>query len=180
MLKHQGDYVKGWFSACCGGVTAGAAEGLDWRKTKTPYLEAGLQDGCLEVTKPENKNWVAQIPLTEVQEAVSKTIGQDPGNITKVGILKRGPSNRAEQIIINDSQLSGPALRLAVGSELMRSTLIKDIYIEGENLVVTGDGFGHGVGMCQWGAYKMANEGKTPEQIIKFYYPQAAIEQAWQ
>lgn len=179
VIKHQNNYVKGWFSACCGGVTAGAAEGLDWRKTQTPYIKSGLRDGCMEVTKPENKGWVAQIPLTKVQQAVSQTMGKDPGTITNASIVKQGPSGRAEQVQINNVQISGPALRLAVGSELMRSTLIKGMHIEGGNLVVTGDGFGHGVGMCQWGAYKMASENKSPEQIIKFYYPGATIEKAW-
>lgn len=180
VLKYQGNYVKGWFSACCGGVTAGAVEGLEWRKTETPYIKAGLKDGCMEVTTPENKSWVAEISLAKVRQAVNKAVGNDPGPVTAVSIVKRGPSGRAERVQVNGVQISGSAFRLGVGSELMRSTLIKDMHIEGDKLVVAGQGFGHGVGMCQWGAYKMANENKTAEEIIKFYYPGASIEKAWQ
>ncbi|MEG6617179.1 SpoIID/LytB domain-containing protein [Peptococcaceae bacterium 1198_IL3148] len=180
VIKYNGDYVKGWFAACCGGVTANAVEGLDWRKTQTPYIKAGLQDGCLEVTTPENKKWVATIPLDQVRAAVQKTVGQDPGNITTVEVAQWGPSGRAQQIKVGNVQLSGPGFRLAVGSEVMRSTLIKDIRVEGNNLVITGQGFGHGVGMCQWGANKMATEGKSPEEIVKFYYQDVTIDKLWQ
>ena len=38
-----------------------------------------------------------------------------------------------------------------------------------------GRGFGHGVGLCQWGAQGMAAEGKTAEDILQFYYPGAVI-----
>ena len=42
-----------------------------------------------------------------------------------------------------------------------------------------GHGFGHGVGLCQYGAEGMAKSGKTPEKILAFYYPTARIERAY-
>ena len=46
----------------------------------------------------------------------------------------------------------------------------------GENVfTVTGSGWGHSVGMSQWGAYAMAQQGKTFEQILTFYYPGTEI-----
>ena len=180
VIKYNGEYVKGWFSACCGGKTANAVEGLSWTKTKTPYVKSGLEDGCLSVTQPENKNWVAEIPVDKVRAAVKETAGTDPGEITAVEIVEKGPSGRATKIKLGNATVSGPALRLAVGSEIMRSTLIDDIRVEGENVVITGNGFGHGVGLCQWGAKKMAAENKSPEEIIKFYYQGVTIEKLWQ
>lgn len=179
VIKYNGEYVKGWFSACCGGKTANAVEGLNWTKTKTPYVQSGIEDGCLSITTPENRNWVAKIPLEQVRAAVKQAAGVDPGNITSVQIVEKGPSGRATKIKLGEATVSGPALRLAVGSELMRSTLIKDIRVEDGNLVITGDGFGHGVGLCQWGANKLATENKSPEEIIKFYYQDVTIEKLW-
>ncbi|MBM7855977.1 stage II sporulation protein D [Desulfohalotomaculum tongense] len=179
VIKYKGRYVKGWFSACCGGVTAGAEEGLDWKKTKTPYIKAGLKDGCMEITNDENRDWWVQFPISTVRQAVKNKTGQDPGDITGVEIVKRGPSGRAEEIKLGRITISGPALRLALGSEKMRSTLIKEIKVKGDNLVINGNGFGHGVGLCQWGAYKMAQEGKSPEEIIKFYYQNVTIDKLW-
>ncbi|MTI82126.1 MAG: SpoIID/LytB domain-containing protein [Firmicutes bacterium] len=179
VIRYKGEYVKGWFSACCGGLTAGAQEGLDWKKTKTPYIKAGLEDGCMEITKEENKNWQVKIPLNKVQQAVTSTTGESASAITTAEIAQKGPSGRAVKIKMGESAVGGPALRLAVGSEEMRSTLLKDIEVEGGNLVVSGDGFGHGVGLCQWGAHKMAKEDKSPEQIVNFYYKDVEIEKLW-
>ena len=49
VIKYNGEYVKGWYSACCGGKTAGALEGLNWDKTKTPLF-------CITV-----KGWVGLV-----------------------------------------------------------------------------------------------------------------------
>ncbi|MBO8137017.1 MAG: SpoIID/LytB domain-containing protein [Desulfotomaculum sp.] len=179
VIMYKDEYAKGWFSACCGGKTAGAREGLNWTESKTPYLKPGIKDGCLEVTTAENKNWQTVIPVSEVREAIKRRIGRDPGNITSAEIVERGPSGRAIKVKLGNITVSGPELRLSLGSEKMRSTLIKKISVEGNNLVINGSGFGHGVGLCQWGAYKMAKEGRSPEDIIKFYYKNVTIEKLW-
>ena len=57
--------------------------------------------------------------------------------------------------------------------------LLSDVRVEGGQLVLTGKGFGHGVGMCQWGARLMAEQGKSPEDIINFYFKDIAIEKQW-
>jgi stage II sporulation protein D len=97
-----------------------------------------------------------------------------------VSIQKKGPSGRAEQIKIGNAAISGPALRLALGSEKVRSMLLTDLRIEGDQLVLRGKGFGHGVGMCQFGARLMAEQGKSCEEIIQFYYQGVDLQQKWQ
>jgi hypothetical protein len=46
--------------------------------------------------------------------------------------------------------------------------LLSDLRVEGGQLVLTGKGFGHGVGMCQWGAKLMAEQGKAPRILSNF------------
>lgn len=179
VIKYEGQYVKAWYSACCGGVTAGAQEGLGWTKTETPYIQAGLKCGCLEVTAPENKGWVAKIPLSQARVAAQELTGSDPGEITTFEIPEWGFSGRAVKIKLGAVTMSMPEFRLAIGSKIIRSTLLTGIEITDGHLVITGDGFGHGVGMCQWGAYKMAQQGKSAEEIIRFYYHGVDIEKLW-
>ncbi|TYO96959.1 stage II sporulation protein D [Desulfallas thermosapovorans DSM 6562] len=179
VITYRGDYVKGWFSACDGGISATAEEGLAYTKEPTPYIKAGARDGCLEVTVPENRHWSVTIPLEQVRAAVREISGQDPGNINTVEIVERGPSGRATRIQVGSATVGGPDLRLALGSDKVRSTLISSARIEGYNLVLEGKGFGHGVGLCQWGANKMASEGKSPQEIIKFYYQDVDIQKLW-
>ncbi|KAF1085824.1 Amidase enhancer precursor [Sporotomaculum syntrophicum] len=179
VITYRGNYVKGWFSACDGGISATAQEGLAYTKEPTPYIKAGAEDGCLANTVPENKNWRVELPLQQVRAAVQQISGADPGNISSVNIVEKGPSGRATKIQLGSATVSGPNLRLALGSDKVRSTLITGAQVQGNNLVLEGKGFGHGVGLCQWGANKLASEGKTPQEIIKFYYKDVDIQKLW-
>lgn len=179
VVTHGDSFIHAWFSACDGGVSATAEEGLDFTKEPTPYIKGGVQDGCLSITEPKNKAWEARFPINQVRAAVQKTTGKDPGPVTAASIEKKGPSGRAEQLKIGNATVGGPALRLALGSEKVRSMLLSDVRIEGGQLVLAGKGFGHGVGMCQWGARLQAEQGKSPEDIIKFYFKDINIQQQW-
>lgn len=68
-------------------------------------------------------------------------------------------------------------LRFVVGGSIMRSTLIDSntASLESGIFTVSGRGFGHGVGMSQFGANARATEGHTYEQILEFYYPNTTI-----
>lgn len=179
VITYRGDYVKGWFSACDGGISASAQEGLGYNEEPTKYIKAGARDNCLSITVPENKSWRTEIPLARVRAAVQEVTGTDPGEISAVEITSRGPSGRATKIQVGSVSVSGPKLRLALGSEEVRSMLISRAQVEGGNLVLEGKGFGHGVGLCQWGANRMARDGKSPEEIIKFYYRDVDIQKLW-
>lgn len=181
VVKYNGRYINAWFSACDGGTEASAAEGLSYKKEKTPYINAGVKDGCLEITVPENKNWTASFPVGTVRAAVQKVNGRDPGNITagSVKIARRGPTGRAEVLRIGKADVGAAALRLALGNDKMRSIYLNSISVQGGNVVMTGKGYGHGVGMCQWGAKKMAAEGRTPEEIVSFYFKNVQIQKIW-
>lgn len=180
VIVHNGEYVRSFFSASCGGTTATPAEG-GFTEEQYPYVKAPVKDPGFEITVPENKYWEVRIPLEEVRRAVKNIGGSDPGEITSVDVIEWGPSGRAVRIKFNGVEVGAPALRKAVGSQKMRSTFLKEEpTIEGDNLVLAGKGFGHGVGMCQWGAKKMAQDGKEPEDIIKFYYKDVQIQRLWQ
>ncbi|MGQ9557887.1 MAG: SpoIID/LytB domain-containing protein [Desulfurispora sp.] len=179
VITYNGQYIKAWFSACDGGISSSAKEGLAYTKTPTPYVKANVRDNCLSITTAENKQWTARVPLARVRAAVQKITGKDPGNISQAAIARKGPSGRAETIRLGSVTVGGPALRLALGSEVMRSTLLENIAVQGDQLVMTGRGFGHGVGMCQWGAHLMARQGQSPEEIVKFYYQNVRIDKLY-
>ncbi len=179
VVTHGGNYIHAWFSACDGGIVASAEEGLAFTKEPTPYVKEGAQDGCLAITDPKNQGWEARIPTAQARAAIQKITGKDPGAITSASIVKKGPSGRAERLKIGNAEVGGPALRLALGSEKVRSMLLTDVRVEGGNLVLAGKGFGHGVGMCQWGARRLAEQGSSPEDIIRFYFQDIEIQKQW-
>lgn len=181
VITYNGEYIKAWFSASNGGKTASAEEGLAYYKTPTPYIKANIDDPMsIEDTLPEIQNWTATIPGAKVQEAVKSITGKDPGPLTSAAIQEKGPSGRTVKLKINDVSVGGPAFRLAAGSTEIRSMFLTSVSVSGGNLVLNGKGYGHGVGMSQWGAKNMAEKGTSPEDIIKFYFKDIKIEKLYE
>lgn len=180
VVKYQDKYIKAWFFADGGGATAASAEeGLAYKKEPSPYIQS-VKDPGFAITEEENKAWQATIPLPAIRESVRQATGSDPGMITSAKIAEKGPSGRVTNFKINNVTVSGPAFRLAVGSEKMRSTLLTGFSISGNNLVISGKGFGHGVGMSQWGARALAEQGKSAEAIIEYFFKQIEIVKEWE
>lgn len=179
VVTHQGKYINGWFHADAGGRTADSAvEGLDFRKEKAPYIKS-VSDPGFKLSPPENKSWKAEFPLSEVRQKLQNYVGKDPGTIDGVKILEKGPSGRATKIKVGDLTISGPSLRLALGSTVMRSTLFDRLEVEGGRLVAEGRGYGHGVGLSQWGARALAQQGRSASQIVKYFFRDVEIQRAW-
>jgi stage II sporulation protein D len=98
------------------------------------------------------------------------------GAITDLRVVRRGSSRRVIDLEVIGSQgvghVRGGRIRSALG---LREQLfvIDRLYGEGgrvNGFVFTGRGWGHGVGICQVGAYGLARQGFTVEQILKAYY----------
>ncbi|MBC7325760.1 MAG: SpoIID/LytB domain-containing protein, partial [Moorella sp. (in: Bacteria)] len=127
VIKYKGNYINAWFHASGGSQTAASAiEGLNFRRETAPYIKS-VADPGQGITTAENRSWTAGFSTAEVAAAVRKVTGQDPGPITAVSIAARGPSGRATQLRIGNLTVDAPALRLALGSDRLRSTLIKSV-----------------------------------------------------
>ena len=87
-------------------------------------------------------------------------------NIDGVKILKRNSSGRVSLVQIGDNTYTGVDLRNLLS---LRSTDF-DIEVSKDKLIITTRGYGHGVGLSQYGANVLANKGYTYEKIIKYYY----------
>ena len=69
--------------------------------------------------------------------------------------------------------------RIALGSTKMRSTLLTNLAVEDGRVEMEGRGYGHGVGMSQWGAYGQAEEGRTAEEIVLSYFRNVEVVSAY-
>lgn len=121
--------------------------------------------------KSVESKWEESLPNFMTQEIFSTKEVKEKLNITYEGKpipinITRTPSNRVSEITIGGQTFSGREVREKLN---LRST---DFSIEQKNdhLVVTTRGYGHGVGMSQYGANGMAEEGKTFEEILAYYY----------
>jgi stage II sporulation protein D len=95
------------------------------------------------------------------------------GNINTINVLELYPSGRAKtiQFITPNGTFNKTYLADSMRSRLTtRSSLLTGIGRSGNDWVFNGRGFGHGIGMGQWGAYNQALQGRSYQQILQFYY----------
>src|SRR6266571_3917476 len=120
-------------------------------------------------------NWTVALSVGEVQGRLGRSV-RGVGSITDLRVAARGSSRRVIDLEVIGTQgtghVRGGRIRSALG---LREQLFVIDRLYGENgrvngFVFIGRGWGHGVGLCQVGAYGLARQGFTSEQILKAYY----------
>ena len=91
--------------------------------------------------------------------------------LININILNETTTGRIKNLIINNKKFTGTDVAYLLG---IKSNYF-DIYIENDSVVVETKGFGHGVGMSQYGANGMANEGYNYIDILNHYYTNVSI-----
>ncbi len=183
VMTYDNRFVRAWFHAYSGGITAQAKEGLDYKEQEPPFTKS--------VTLPDNefvpedvKRWTVQYSAAELKRLLGEA-GVNVGDLTAISIAARGPTKRVTKIMLEGAEgqkeISGPEFRLALDSTKMKSTLVEEFEYSPEGgLVVTGTGYGHGVGLSQWDAYKMAKEGKNPTEIVSAFFKGVKIRKIYE
>jgi stage II sporulation protein D len=166
-LFYKGAVMPAFFHATCGGRTEDASR--LW-KVDMPPLKGAPCDFCRE--SPHFK-WHEVMFTGEIRQRLVDS-GKHLGVIKEIKILNRDNSNRIIdlEIISTKGSLVIPAkdFRSIIGPNTIRSTNF-EVSVVGTDAIFEGLGWGHGVGLCQWGAYFMAKQGYTADKILKYYYP---------
>lgn len=177
VMMYNDEYVRAWFHSYSGGKTATAREGLG-QQEEPPYIKS-VDVGENEFAPEDVTDWEFSMTLAELQGALDVNVGA----INDVRIAERGPSERVTKFeVIGDggrAEVGGNEFRLAVGPEKLKSTLIEEWDVSGGRVTARGTGFGHGVGLSQWDTYKLAREGRSPEDIVKFFFDGIEIRRLW-
>lgn len=178
VLSAGGELPYAWFHAHSGGLTARAKEGLDYEKDEPGYTQcvSGMEN---DEAPADAAQWSAAFTAQEVI-AAAKDAGASVSEVTSISIGERGESGRAKTLLISGKEVSAPAFRIAIGSTKMRSCLLESLRVEDGQVKMSGKGYGHGVGMSQWGAYAMAKQGQTAEDIVTHYFAGVTLDQAWE
>ena len=171
VIVFEGKVIPAYFHATCAGHTEDAS--LLWNVNLAPLK--GVACGFCKGSP--HFNWHEVIFSGEIREALVNA-GYKSGVIKEIVLLGRDGSGRITNLKIintkNDLIISAKDFRNIIGPDLIRSTNFK-VNIIGTDVVFEGVGWGHGVGLCQWGAYFMAKNGSTAEEIIKYYYPKTDV-----
>lgn len=160
-LSYNNDYVDAVYHSTSNGNTEDAV--YVWGNS-VPYLKSVSSE-----YDNTNKNYNSSITLTynEISNKLKNSIDSN----TKFNIISRTSGNRVKEIEINGTTYSGVEFRKLLN---LRSA---DFSIEnnGANVVISTNGYGHGVGMSQYGANGMANNGSSYTDILLHYYTGVSI-----
>lgn len=178
VLSNNGQFPYAWFHAHAGGQTELATKALDYKGQEPDYTRS-VESPDSDRAPDAVKNWTAAFTAEEVGAAAEKA-GVKTGAVRSIEIGEKGESGRAVTFKINGNEVSGPALRIALDPVKLKSTLIEDVSVDGNKVTFKGRGYGHGVGMSQWGAYGMAEQGAGAEDIVLHYFKNVSIVQLWQ
>lgn len=177
VMSADGEYPHAWFFAHAGGKTELPSIALDYNDVDPDYL-AVVDSPDSEKAPDDVKNWTVEFTFDEVMHATEK-LGLELENITSVEMGEKGASGRVKTIAINGREISAPSFRIAIGAGKLKSTMLTDIEIGEDRVTFSGSGYGHGVGMSQWGAYALAEEGKSAEAIVLHYFSGIDIVDMW-
>jgi stage II sporulation protein D len=161
--------VLAYFHSNSGGNTDPTQEVFG---TELPYLE-GVKDPYSTGTKADT--WEA----TFSQDQINSALASDGiTGVTNLSPAQTSSCGRVSRIRFQTSsgvkELSANTTRLRLGSTVMKSTWWQ-VSNQGGQWHFQGRGYGHGVGMSQWGAKAMADQGNGYLKILKHYYPKCSV-----
>ncbi|MEO7648841.1 MAG: hypothetical protein ABIZ80_00095, partial [Bryobacteraceae bacterium] len=136
-----------------------------------PYLTGHPDPYCVADGRG---GWHAEIQKSELRRALIASGIRAPPGLDGLKIVAHSGSGRVERLRSGGFQLSASSLRFAVGRTLGWNQVRSDLYElreEAARFVFDGRGAGHGVGLCQIGAVRMAMDGRSYREILAFYYP---------
>lgn len=165
------------FHSDCGGRTSSAA--AVWGGAAPAYL-AGERDGG--PAADAHTEWTFDVRKPAIRDALNADARTRIGNmLDHIQVSARDAAGRAERVTIKGTrtvvvrgEVLRDALTRAFGVKSIRSTLFT-VTRTREGFAFAGRGFGHGVGLCQAGAFARLKAGASPEAVLRFYYPGTRI-----
>lgn len=198
VLAYDYDLCDARFSKCCGGKTE--LFSTCWQNVDLPYLQAVDDPYCSRATNEilstvlnnydqtttDYYRWSVEYTAQELSQIIANRSGIDFGSILELNPLHRGASNRIDKL-----EIVGTKRTRIIGKELeIRRTLSNShLYSSAFTVqaldpdsngipsrwILSGYGWGHGVGLCQIGAAVMASEGYNYREILNHYFPGAKL-----
>jgi stage II sporulation protein D len=149
--------IEAYFHASCGGRTE---SGLDALGRDLPYLQP-VDCPC---AKLPTSHWTLKLKPADL-----KPLGVSSAS-TPLKVQGRSPTGRARRVEVGTRSVDAVTFRERIGYMKLKS-LDFSVDKSRDGWTIDGHGFGHGAGLCQWGARMYAEKGWGFEKILQHYYP---------
>ncbi len=172
ILTYEGTPIEAFYHSTCGGKTELPEE--VWGKRKDyPYLKS--------VTSADESSPYASWKRKLSFEEIGKALGIK--GIKGISISSLTSTGRAKTLKVlkedsSETEIKATDLRRLLGYKELPSTMFT-IESNGKEATFIGKGYGHGVGLSQWGAFEMTKQGKTYKEILQYYYAGAVLQKQW-
>ncbi len=166
VLRYDGILIEPLYHASCGGGQTEDAQNV-WGNAK-PYLTsvACNHNGDPHTQSKTSMSLQSMAQKLGLADAVPAIAGGE-----HIQLVSSTPSNRVSEIRVGGKTFTGAQLRDALQ---LKSSLISWT-ISGDTITFITNGYGHGVGLCQYGANYYAQQGSDYQQILNRYYPGAQL-----
>ncbi|WP_027415192.1 stage II sporulation protein D [Aneurinibacillus terranovensis] len=168
ILTYGNKPINATFFSTSNGYTESAE---DYWGQKIPYLQSVAVPWDKDAPHYED---TVSLPLYEFERKLRINMAQAAmtGGSSWQHVLSYTPGKRVGKIRIGDKEYTGREIREKLG---LYSTQFS-FSIEKNNVIIHTKGYGHGVGMSQWGANGMAKQGKAADDIVRYFYRGVSVE----
>lgn len=160
--------IVAMFDACCGGIIPAHVHGVNF--THAPYLARSY--ACTFCKSCKIYNWQAEYSLDQLEKHLKKEI-PTLQKLKEVKIMKIDKAGLVQEVHAKTSAHTHTITGKKIYSLLdkVRSFCFTVAKKTNNTIVFTGRGYGHHMGLCQWGAREMVRRGHDYKAVLHFYYP---------
>jgi len=170
-----------YYSAACGGMSQSAD--IFGEEGSLPPLAGGVRCDYCAIAPADTYRWgPVTMKLTEVRD---KLVRRYPdlralGGLRSIEVADRTAGGRPLHLRLRGAggkseEILAERFRLAVGASTLKSTSFQVTCTDRDVTFSNGRGFGHGLGLCQWGMEGQARQGRRAGEILRFYFPGAKL-----
>lgn len=167
-LAYDGQPITAMFDICCGGVVPAKKKGVNFNHA--PYLARTY--ACTYCKNYKVYTWSAAYSLSEL-ESIFKTYVPSLRKLREVKVTKKDSAGIVQEICLKAASgyhyINGKKVYSLL--KKIKSLCFSLERKRGRSIVIKGRGYGHHMGLCQWGARHMVDKGWNYERILKFFYP---------
>jgi stage II sporulation protein D len=172
IMVYDSEPILAMFDSCCGGVIPmHIQDGIDF--VKAPYLARSY--ACPYCKGCKIYQWQAEYDLGIFERHLCSEL-HTLMQLKDVTVTKRDKAGLVLEVVLRGNK----AIKKISGRRLYSllhdvKSYCFDISTKAQKIIVKGNGFGHHLGLCQWGAREMVRRGSMHQQILAFYYPKTHL-----
>jgi stage II sporulation protein D len=175
VLTNNNSVIQAFYHSNCGGHTESSENVWGF---PFPYLQGVDCSYCLG---SQSARWEQTLPLSRI-ETLLNSAGFNATGLKDIRSGRKNRSGRLVELTLEAAKgrltISAVNFRKAIGYTIIKSTNF-EVRVAGGNALFNGIGYGHGVGLCQWGAKQRAADGFDYREILSYYYPGTRIKKVY-